>query len=200
MASRAILRRKRFITDYLNASTRLIQSFQYIRHVVQSHDLCDYSSCASHACVDFNHADKSNTFSVTRGELQGFSGFRYSGLKHHGIMVLGLGNGKSEFIPPMGFTLMSHLVRNGSTATAKKHEMVSDDEENEELVSKKRKQASPEECDQAVEGLSTAKAKANAKKLQETQKLANSVLQRSWAMLLGIGPALRAVASMSRLN
>ncbi|XP_044466664.1 mitochondrial proton/calcium exchanger protein-like [Mangifera indica] len=198
MASRAILRRKRFITDYLNASTRLIQSFQYIRHVVQSHDLCDYSSCASHACVDFNHADKSNTFSVTRGELQGFSGFRCSGLKHHGIMVLGLGNGKSEFIPPMGFTLMSHLVRNGSTATAKKHEMVSDDEENEELVSKKRKQASPEECDQAVEGLSTAKAKANAKKLQETQKLANSVLQRSWAMLLGIGPALRAVASMSR--
>nr|CAN63817.1 hypothetical protein VITISV_010338 [Vitis vinifera] len=61
-----------------------------------------------------------------------------------------------------------------------------------------RKEASPQECDQAVEGLSTAKAKAKAKQLLESQKGAKSPLQKTWAMLLGIGPALRAVASMSR--
>ncbi|KAJ0093172.1 hypothetical protein Patl1_26842 [Pistacia atlantica] len=198
MASRAILRRKRLISDYLNVYTRSIQSFQCLGHVVQNRKLCDYSSSANQTCADFNCADKTNAFSVTKGELQGFSGFRHFVLKNHGITVLGLGNGRSELIPPMGFRLMSHSVRNSSSATAKQPEMVSDDEENEELVSKKRKQASPEECDQAVEGLSTAKAKAMAKKLQETQKVANSVLHRSWAMLLGIGPALRAVASMSR--
>ncbi|KAJ0035594.1 hypothetical protein Pint_26243 [Pistacia integerrima] len=198
MASRAILRRKRLISDYLNVSTRSIQGFQCLGHVVQNRKLCDYCSSANQTCADFNCADKTNAFSVTKGELQGFSGFRHFVHKNHGIMVSGLGNGRSELIPPMGFRLMSHSVRNASSATAKQPEMVSDDEENEELVSKKRKQASPEECDQAVEGLSTAKAKAMAKKLQETQKVANSVLHRSWAMLLGIGPALRAVASMSR--
>ncbi|MCD9559063.1 hypothetical protein HAX54_016792 [Datura stramonium] len=61
--------------------------------------------------------------------------------------------------------------------------------------------SSPEECDQAVVGLSTAVAKAKvSKRLQESQKVAKSVIQRVWATLLGIGPALRAVASMSRLG
>jgi len=60
-----------------------------------------------------------------------------------------------------------------------------------------KKEASPEECDQAVEGLSTAKAKAKAK-LEEVQKTDQSIIQKFWAKLLGIGPALRLVASMSR--
>jgi LETM1 and EF-hand domain-containing protein 1 len=92
-----------------------------------------------------------------------------------------------------------------AAATAKNDEPESDD-----LVAKKRKEASPEECDQAVEGLTTAKAKAMAKRLQEPQKDVQSVFQRVWtvvlsvsqrvwAAFLGIGPALRAVASMSRL-
>ncbi|GMH03732.1 hypothetical protein Nepgr_005571 [Nepenthes gracilis] len=50
----------------------------------------------------------------------------------------------------------------------------------------------------AVEGLSTVKAKARAKQLQESQKSDKPILQRVWAMLLGIAPALKAVASMSR--
>ncbi|ESW31556.1 hypothetical protein PHAVU_002G247800 [Phaseolus vulgaris] len=79
-------------------------------------------------------------------------------------------------------------------AAAKNHEQ----EENDEAVAKKRKEASPEECDQAVEGLTTAKAKAMAKRSQESQKEVQSVLRRVWTAFLGIGPALRAVASMSR--
>ncbi|RDX62462.1 Mitochondrial proton/calcium exchanger protein, partial [Mucuna pruriens] len=81
-----------------------------------------------------------------------------------------------------------------SAAAAKRHEP----EENDEMVARKRKEASPEECDQAVEGLTTAKAKAMAKRSQESQKGVQSVLRRVWAVFLGIGPALRAVASMSR--
>ncbi|KAL8170844.1 hypothetical protein V2J09_022648 [Rumex salicifolius] len=60
------------------------------------------------------------------------------------------------------------------------------------------KEPSPEECDQAVEGLTSAKAKAKAKQLQDSQKSDKSMLQRVWATLLGIGPALRAISSMSR--
>ncbi|XP_022733535.1 LETM1 domain-containing protein LETM2, mitochondrial-like isoform X3 [Durio zibethinus] len=93
---------------------------------------------------------------------------------------------------------MSYSVRYSSTATAKQPESSSDDEENEELVATKRKEASAEECDQAVEGLSTAKAKVKAKRLQDSQKVVKSILQRIWVTILGIGPALKAVASMSR--
>ncbi|CAA0818430.1 LETM1-like protein [Striga hermonthica] len=87
-----------------------------------------------------------------------------------------------------------------STATAKKPELGNDDEDNDEMDAKKRKEASPEECDQAVVGLSTAKAKAKAKKLQESKSFYVPVLKKLWATFLGIGPALRAVASMSRAD
>ncbi|CAH1440619.1 unnamed protein product [Lactuca virosa] len=45
-----------------------------------------------------------------------------------------------------------------------------------------------------VEGLSSAKAKAKIKKVKE----AKSIFHRTWGVVLGIRPALRAVASMSR--
>ena len=80
-------------------------------------------------------------------------------------------------------------------------EYESDDEEGKEMIGKKRKEASADECDQAVEGLSSAKAKAKAKakRLNDSMKVEKTVLKRTWAALLGLGPALRAVASMSRL-
>ncbi|CAI0396988.1 unnamed protein product [Linum tenue] len=93
---------------------------------------------------------------------------------------------------------MSISSGNASTAAAKQPELGSDEDGNEDSVSKKRKEVSPEDCDEAVEGLSTAKAKAKAKKLQESKNFAKSILQKTWAILLGIGPALRAIASMSR--
>lgn len=57
-------------------------------------------------------------------------------------------------------------------------------------------EASAEECDQAVVGLSSAKAKA--KKSQEVQYKGVGILKKIWSGFLGIGPALRAVAAMSR--
>ncbi|KAL5781018.1 hypothetical protein ACOSP7_006047 [Xanthoceras sorbifolium] len=198
MASRAVLRRKRLVSDWLSASTHSVQRFQCHGYANWCFDSCGYSSSGSHDSVDLNPVKEMNATSVAKAGLPGLFRFRHFERKYHGITVFGLGDGRSEFISPMRFRLMSHPVRNASTATAKQPEMGSDDEGVEELVSKKRKEASAEECDQAVEGLSSAKAKAKAKKLQDSQKVAKTILQRTWATLIGIGPALRAVASMSR--
>ncbi|XP_034685889.1 mitochondrial proton/calcium exchanger protein-like [Vitis riparia] len=205
MASKAILRRRKLISDYLNVSIRPIQSFQSFRNggfgnllSSQNLDSQGSSSAINNTSLDFTGINDGNSTFAAKDAFLSFSGlglFRHS---YSGITTSGIGNGRSEFICPMGFRLMSQSVRNASTATAGQHELGSDDEENEKQAAKMRKEASPQECDQAVEGLSTAKAKAKAKQLLESQKGAKSPLQKTWAMLLGIGPALRAVASMSR--
>ncbi|EEF32570.1 leucine zipper-ef-hand containing transmembrane protein, putative [Ricinus communis] len=195
MASRAILRRKSFISDYVHASTCSIQTFQYIGHAAaQTLDSNSYNQPES--SLDFN-----NIKVVARAELVGFSGAGLFSTRRFCSMstaVLGVGNVRSEFVYPM--RLMTVSIRNASTAATAKQPDFSDDEEDGEIVSKRRKEALPEECDQAVEGLSTAKAKVKAKRLHDSQKVAESVLRRTWAMLLGVGPALRAVASMSRAD
>ncbi|KAF2298325.1 hypothetical protein GH714_022270 [Hevea brasiliensis] len=144
---------------------------------------------------NFNYVKEPNRNLVARAGLLGFSGVGQFRHRFYSTAILGHGRVQTEFLYPM--RLMSLSVRDASTATAKQPDLGSD-EENEEIVARKRKEASPEECDQAVEGLSSAKAKVKAIRLHESQKVAKSILQRTWALLLGIGPALRAVASMSR--
>ncbi|KAJ7978306.1 LETM1 and EF-hand domain-containing protein 1, mitochondrial-like [Quillaja saponaria] len=92
-------------------------------------------------------------------------------------------------------TIPTHYV---STTAADQPELGHSNDKNEQKTAKQNKEASPGECDQAVEGLSTVKAKAKTKQLQESQKRDKSILKRAWAKLLGIGPALRAIALMSR--
>ena len=117
----------------------------------------------------------------------------------HGISLSHYGIGKNDFGLLLGARSILQSVRASSTATAGQRKLDIDDEQGEDQKqNRKKKEASPEECDQAVEGLSTAKAKAKAKQVQESPKVSQSVMQKFWAMLLGIGPALRAVASMSR--
>ncbi|KAA8532162.1 hypothetical protein F0562_006696 [Nyssa sinensis] len=200
MASKAILRRRRFVSDYLNVSTRSIQSFQNLGHGQSTRylDSRGLSSVANHASQDLDRIKDRDAISVVNEELFNFSALRLFRRGCYGLTISGYGNGRSEYVSPVGFRLMSQSLRHASTATAGQPDLGSDNEENEELVAKRRKEASPEECDQAVEGLSTAKAKAKAKRSQESDKFAKSVFQRVWATLLGIGPALRAVASMSR--
>lgn len=199
MASKAILRRKRVVTGYVNWLSPSIQSLQLIGRGNDSQKLVSRGSSSAGTNDDQLALVKD---SVGREQpLVGLAGFR-RGLVCDAAAAAASGNQRrSEFsvYPPLGIRWMSHSARNASTAAAKQQELGSDDDEdNQELLAKKRKEASPEECDQAVEGLSTAKAKAKAKKLQESQKAVNSVLQRTWATFVGIGPALRAVASMSK--
>ncbi|MCO5550547.1 hypothetical protein L7F22_004034 [Adiantum nelumboides] len=95
-------------------------------------------------------------------------------------------------------SLQMHLyVRSASTAASAAQYDEHDDHGHQKESSKLKKQeTSPEECDQAVIGLSSAKAKA--KKGLEMQKKGVGVLKKVWSLLLQIGPFVRSVASMSR--
>ncbi|XP_043689475.1 mitochondrial proton/calcium exchanger protein-like [Telopea speciosissima] len=202
MASRAILRRRKFFLDYLNTPTRSIQYFSSFGHgrpiPYPDKDAFLLNRVTdNHYVVDVNHGREGNVVSIEKQEL---SKFPVTGLLKHnsfGISISSYRYGRSEFNSPLGIRWFSQSIRNATTATARQPELPGGDEGNEEHGSKQVKEASPEECDQAVEGLTEAKAKAQAK-LQESHKSAKFVIQRVWATLLGIGPALRAVASMSR--
>ncbi|TYH03830.1 hypothetical protein ES288_A09G249800v1 [Gossypium darwinii] len=167
MASRANLRRRKFVFDYLNVRTF------YLTHNLGSRNY-RFNMFHQSECFDVKKLD------VNLGAKLDFSGLGYFSYGAKGISVFGPRNARFQLNTPLGVTLMSFL--------------------NGELSTKKRNEASAEECHQAVEGLSTAKAKAKAKRLQDSKKGAKSVLQRVWATILGIGPALRAVASMSRME
>ncbi|KAB5548520.1 hypothetical protein DKX38_011926 [Salix brachista] len=191
MAARAIFRRNKLASYYFNPlSTRSLQSSQSIADAFHSsHSRC--FSCP--ASYHFNSDDRLKE-TVKKPEFYGFSGVRNVGYCFNGSL------GGPRFADGRFRLVDGILVRYASTVAVKKlpPEYESDDEEGKEMVGKKRKEASADECDQAVEGLSSAKAKAKAKRLNESMKVEKTVLQRTWAALLGLGPALRAVASMSR--
>ncbi|KAG6768797.1 hypothetical protein POTOM_027726 [Populus tomentosa] len=191
MAARAIFRRNKLASYYFNpSSTRSLQSFQSIADLLHSSDSRCFSCPASY---HFNSDDRLRE-TVKKAECFGFSGVRNVGYCFNGSLV------GPRFVDGRFRLGDGILVRYASTVGVKRlpPEYDSDDEEGKEMVGKKRKEASADECDQAVEGLSSAKAKAKAKRLNESMKAEKSVLQRTWAALLGLGPALRAVASMSR--
>ncbi|CAJ2677234.1 mitochondrial proton/calcium exchanger protein-like [Trifolium pratense] len=193
MASRAILRRRSSINQYFNASSSSISSFHSplrsfaTKPYTPQSNGCDEVSRSKEELL-FNHSPVLGNY-VRRFTTTSFKNdFTRSNLLNESIGVRWLSQSSSA-----------------ATATTAKN----DEPESDDLVAKKRKEASPEECDQAVEGLTTAKAKAMAKRLQESQKEVQSVFQRVWSVVLsvsqrvwssflGIGPALRAVASMSR--
>lgn len=168
MASRAILRRRKSFIQ------------QYLNGSTSTSSIPTLHSQAARAI---------GTRSLHREESFGLSGyvrrFASSGLRD------GCFGSNAQ---PIGVRWLSQSSSSAAAATQPEPE----NEKSDEVVAKKRKEASPEECDQAVEGLTTAKAKAKAKRSQESQRGVQSVLQRVWAAFLGIGPALRAVASMSR--
>ncbi|KAJ0017394.1 hypothetical protein Pint_11677 [Pistacia integerrima] len=198
MSSRAILQRKSYLFNSLNRRTSLIRGFSSFENgqSIASNDFRQSSwvGISSHSSEDTDHGHEGGLSSVTKDEISKYLAREF--LRHNSLPVSNLGYrvGRVNFVSPLGSTWMSQSVRYSSTATAGQRE----NDGNEQRTAKQVKEASPEECDQAVEGLSTAKAKAKAKQMLDSQKSAKSIVQRVWAMLLGIGPALRAVASMSR--
>lgn len=105
------------------------------------------------------------------------------------------------YLHPSSFRgLHSHmLVCHASTAasaTSAQYYDHDDDRHQEQENKPKKRETSPEECDQAVVGLSSAKARA--KQVQEMKKKGVSILKKVWSIVLQIGPFLRTVASMSR--
>ncbi|KAB1209185.1 LETM1 and EF-hand domain-containing protein 1, mitochondrial [Morella rubra] len=200
MASRAILRRKKSLFNSLNQSTRLIQGFPSFEQTVSSTSNELVSS--SHPLVATNYRNGVGLSSAIKDGLQdglpGLLGAEFQRNNSFAIPTLSFRNGRVAFTPSLGVRWISQSISHASAAPAGQPQMAGGIDENEIKVAKKIKEASPEECDQAVEGLSTVKAKAKAKQMQESQKTSESLMTRVWAKLLGIGPALRAVASMSR--
>lgn len=196
MASRAILRRRRYFISQLNNSC-LIPSFQIAGHgeSAQYQHTRSQGVVTSHSSMYSTFRKVTNGSSVTKEDFLAIRGLVPSRHLCTGTTISGHGTLRSEFISLVGTRLTLRNIRYASTATAGQ---LGSDDEKKELTAKTRKEPSPEECDEAFEGLTTVKAKAKAKKLQEFSKADTSMLQRVWATLLGIGPALRAVASMSR--
>ncbi|KAE9448073.1 hypothetical protein C3L33_20023, partial [Rhododendron williamsianum] len=178
------------------SQTSLVPFFSSFEHEQSSNLPVSWGSRwgLSHPSSDRDHG-KEDSYSLSREEL--FVSRPGGLLRHYSCetTTLGCRVGRTVSIPSLGYRWTSELIRYSSTAATGKRE----NDGKEEGPVKQIKEASPEECVQAVEGLSSVKAKAKAKQLQEPQKGAKSIIKRLWAMLLGIGPGLRAVASMSRL-
>ncbi|KAL9270602.1 Mitochondrial proton/calcium exchanger protein-like protein [Drosera capensis] len=193
MTTRTLLQRRKCLKS-LSEATFIVRgsSSNSGSQLPHPHDSRGVSRFVGPTSEVFDSKKESETYSVTEDKLQLFSSiglFRH----HYGISAT---QSSINDISCCTLPRQSVAVRYASSVAAGQPELPGSNEKNEQRVVGQGKEASPEECDQAVEGLSTAKAKAKAKQVQESQK--KSVVQRLWATLLGIGPALRAVASMSR--
>lgn len=200
MASRAIARGKKYLLGRLNVPATPYSSFSSFGHGRFAHD-ANTRIMRPVSKQNTDNADcqkEQEAVAIAKEDLLHFyaKGF----LKHppSRIYVASFGLERQDFTLPLGIRWLSQSVHTASTATARQPEMGGREEQNEDQNQKQIKEVLPEECDQAVEGLSTAKAKAKAKQMQESQKTTQSIIHKFWARLLGIGPALRAVASMSR--
>lgn len=188
MASRAILRRKRDLFHSLRGPTCLLRGSSRV------YDSWDVSFATIQSNGDSESRNYRSISSLAKEEVLIFSARGF--LRHTASTVQTLHPGitGTGFRFPLRGRSLAESIVHFSTAGTSKLESSGDDEK----AVKPKKEASPEECDEAVEGLSTAKAKAKAKQLQESKKDTRSILEKVWAFFLGIGPALRAVASMSR--
>lgn len=202
MASRAILRRKRYILNSLNQPSCFIRGCSIFDHEQpsQANESKSLSLFANQRRSITDDRNRKDVPSDLRNEPLDFGVAEF--LRHNSFIISTLGNrvGRADLVSSLRVaqTVQLQSIRCTSTATAGQPEFGSGDRRNEQQVSGQKKEASPEECDQAVEGLSTVKAKAKAMQIQESSKSDKSLMMRMWAKLLGIGPALKAVASMSR--
>lgn len=195
MASRALCRRKSLFLDYLNRPSCSVERFSSSGYGQSSQYLNsrEFSWVPDNPSKHLNHKCSNAAVLIDKDGLLSLSTTQF--FKHNFS-----GNGKSGTVPSLGIRWMSQSLHSASTAKVGLPENGKGDDGNEKQAAKQKKEASPEECDQAVEGLSAVKAKAKLKQLQASQKSAVSIMQKVWAKLLGIGPALRAIASMSRLE
>ncbi|KAL2227849.1 LETM1 and EF-hand domain-containing protein 1, mitochondrial isoform X2 [Sesamum indicum] len=201
MASRAILQKNKCLLDSVKRPHHLVQRFLCSdRGKLLGNPDSQLRSWPSSSSSGEHSGEKEDSYSLTKHETQRSLAKKYLGNNFFALPTLHREIGIHGEFNPLGFRWATEYVRYLSTAAAGQPELGGGDDKNEEQAMKQKKEPSAEECDQAVEGLSSikARAEAKAKQLQDSQKGANSILKRIWAMVLGIGPALRAVASMSR--
>lgn len=198
MASRAIIRRRKDILQHTNvpilssASTSTTGQGKFGCEVNQRYECLFSEDSLAHS----NHAKVQHTLS--KQNLYGLSS-GFTCRPTFGVSPPGYGSRAQNFVFPLGVRCFLQSVRTTSNTTGQPQVNIMGKQSEDDKEKQQKKEASPEECDQAVEGLRTAKAKAKAK-LEEVQKTDQSIIQKFWAKLLGIGPALRLIASMSRAD
>ncbi|KAM7272177.1 hypothetical protein ACFE04_026840 [Oxalis oulophora] len=194
MASRSILHRRKHLLNAFNPSNALLRGVSTFHHAPPSTHL----NHTRDFTIPFDKDDNKNGgefISVAKDDLLTSIGTRFLSRNLYGISTFNRGVGRADFVSPVGIRWVPHS-RHYATSTAAG---LPENRGNETDSPKPKKEASPEECDQAFEGLTSVKAKAKAKQVQESSaKSSKSITQRLWAMFLGIGPALRVIASMSR--
>lgn len=200
MASRAILRRKRNLFDSTPKPHTFIRGFSSYENWGSSKESnsWDWCSTVTHQPQNADNRNERSSNPSTKDELLKVWG-KHVLLNSSEIPALGLRVGRCGSLSTLGARWITHQQRY-STATAGQPDFGKGNGKDAESAVKQKKEASPEECDEAVEDLTMAKAKAKAKQLQDSQISIKPVLKKIWAVLLGIGPALRAVASMNRLK
>ncbi|WCJ38921.1 LETM1-like protein [Euphorbia peplus] len=199
MASRALLRRRGSLFSSLNQTTYIVRTSPSLAHEQpsRSRDLEGSKWVSNHPFRNSDSKCEGDLSSIARDEVSSLLAAGFIRHGSSGISILGPRIGRENFVSPSGIR-WSQFVHFSSTAAAGQPKFSNSSDRNVKQTSKQVKEASPEECDEAVEDLSEVKAKAKAKHVQESQKSSKPIMQRIWAMLLGIGPGLRAVAAMSR--
>lgn len=203
MASQAIVKGRKYVLKHLSLPVRSCSSFSSLgrgRYAPDT-DTRVPTWISEQSCSEVESSGQKKHVAVTTKEDLIFFCAQGSFRRPSSIIYnSGFGYGRQEFVLPFAVRGLAQSVATASTDTAGRPEKHNEEEPRKDQGQKEFKEASPEECDQAVEGLSTAKAKAKAKQMQDSQKSAQSFIHKFWANLLGIGPALRAVASMSRAD
>ncbi|KAH1247422.1 Mitochondrial proton/calcium exchanger protein [Glycine max] len=135
-------------------------------------------------------------FTVNKDDLVAYPALRFISPSSFRVSSFGFRSNKIELVYLSRLEWLSQCTRNISMASTDQSGLAS----NNKGTTKQKKEASPQECDEAIEGLSSIKAKAKAKKMQEPQKSADSIIKKLWVKILGIGLAFRTIMSMSKIS
>ncbi|CAD6250376.1 unnamed protein product [Miscanthus lutarioriparius] len=189
MTSRAITRRRKYLFNHvktLNLSSSS-STFQHERIGSEAEPRIALRFLEQ-SSGDSRSEKEQYSANLTKSNLAGLAN-RFLRRPAHGISLSYYGIGKNDFRLPLGARSILQSVRASSTATAGQPKLDIDDEQSEDQKQNRKKKRHPrEECDQAVEGLSTAKAKAKAKQVQESRRLANQLCRNSgqgfWVLAL----------------
>ncbi|KAG5013974.1 hypothetical protein JHK82_026109 [Glycine max] len=185
MASRVILQKRRslFFNPLCSLPTRIIFGFSSVGHAQP---------------LESSELEGKKIFTVNKDDLAAYAASRFISHSSFRVSSFGFISDKIELVYLSRLGWLSRCSRNISTASAGQSGLTSSYKGSEQSATIQKKEASPEECDEAVEGLSNIKAKAKAKQMQEPKKSADSILRKLWTRILGIGPAFRTIMSMSR--
>ncbi|KAI4353172.1 hypothetical protein L6164_002143 [Bauhinia variegata] len=200
MASRVILRRKRCLFNALNQPIRFVNKFSSSGHgqPSESNDLQGLSWISRHLSEPTGCRLERQLISISKYHQSAYITPSFLLYKSSRVPTFGHRIEKIDFVSLSRRGWVSRCSHHVSTAATDQPEVGNSNGGNDQSTIKQKKEASPEECDEAVQGLSTVKARAKAKQLQESDKSAQSIIKKLWAKFLGFGPALRAIASMSR--